>query len=93
MLNDGTLKRDIIIQVIKSYKNRQEWTDEYVEEKYKSAIDYMIDNFDKIYDNVQNGSISSIKQGERSITYNNKNVIESDFILMSMLGKPLLRGY
>lgn len=90
---DEEVKKSIIIQMIKSYKNRQEWTDEYVEEVYKGAIDYMMDNFDKLYDNVKNGSISSIKQGERSITYNDKNIIENDFILLSMLGKPLLRGY
>lgn len=35
-------KKDIVILAIKSYKNRPNWTDDYVEDKYKIAIDGML---------------------------------------------------
>ena len=38
----GIDKKDIIILAIKSYKNRPNWTDDYVEDKYKIAIDGML---------------------------------------------------
>ena len=38
----GIDKKDIVILAIKSYKNRPNWTDDYVEDKYKIAIDGML---------------------------------------------------
>ena len=38
----GIEKKDIVILAIKSYKNRPNWTDDYVEDKYKIAIDGML---------------------------------------------------
>lgn len=45
----GIEKKDIVILAIKSYKNRPNWTDDYVEDKYKIAIDYMLDNYDRLF--------------------------------------------
>lgn len=75
------LKEKIVIRTIKVYKNREEWTDDYVQERYSDAIEYMIENFDKFFSNssISGGSSSSsaptgsrvtkIKQGEREINY------------------------
>ena len=79
------IKGKIIVQAIKSYKNREEWTDIYVENNYPEAIEYMFKNFDKYFgDNNSSSSNSSIEagsmlpqgarikkldQGERSIEY------------------------
>ena len=41
------LKEKIIIRAIKIYKNREEWTDDYVQENYSDAIEYMKEYFDK----------------------------------------------
>ena len=78
------LKGKIIVEAIKSYKNRQEWTDIYVENNYAEAIEYMFKNFDKIFGDSSSSSSSSseagsivpqgarikrIDQGDRSIEY------------------------
>ena len=78
------LKGKIIVQAIKSYKNREEWTDIYVENNYPEAIEYMFKNFDKYFgDSSSSSNISSeagsmlpqgarikkLDQGERSIEY------------------------
>ena len=43
------LKEKIIIRSIKVYKNREEWADEYVQENYQDAIEYMKEYFDKLF--------------------------------------------
>ena len=81
---DDIIKGKIIVQAIKSYKNREEWTDIYVENNYPEAIEYMFKNFDKYFgDNSSSSNISSeagsmlpqgarikkLDQGNRSIEY------------------------
>ena len=82
---DDIIKGKIIVQAIKSYKNREEWTDIYVENNYPEAIEYMFKNFDKYFgDNSSSSSnisseagsmlpqgarIKKLDQGERSIEY------------------------
>ena len=108
------LKEKIIIRAIKVYKNRAEWTDEYVQDNYSDAIEYMKEYFDKLFPTVagsgagtttpDNARIKKIQQGERTIEYEygNSNTtestktglikrIESDMILSSLLGHPLMR--
>ena len=79
------IKGKIIVQAIKSYKNREEWTDIYVENNYPEAIEYMFKNFDKYFgDNSSSSSnisseagsmlpqgarIKILDQGERSVEY------------------------
>ena len=108
------IKGKIIIQAIKSYKNREEWTDMYVEQNYPEAIEYMFEYFDKLFPTVagsgagsttpDDARIKKIQQGERTIEYEygssnttesvktglNKR-IESDMILSSLLGHPLIK--
>ena len=82
------IKGKIIVQAIKSYKNREEWTDIYVENNYPEAIEYMFKNFDKYFsDSSSSGSGSSeagsivpqgarikrMDQGDRSIEYEYSN--------------------
>ena len=55
----GIDKKDIVIFAIKSYKNRHNWTDDYVEYKYKIAIDYMLDNYDRLFNFNKDSSASS----------------------------------
>ena len=43
------IKGKIIVEAIKEYKNRKEWTDVYVENNYPEAIEYMFENFEKIF--------------------------------------------
>ena len=108
------LKEKIIIRAIKIYKNREEWTDIYVEQNYSDAIEYMMEYFDKLFPTVagsgagsttpDDAKIKKIQQGERVIEYEygNSNTtesvktglnkrIESDMILSSLLGHPLMR--
>ena len=108
------LKEKIIIRSIKAYKNREEWTDEYVQENYQDAIEYMFEYFDKLFPTASGSGagsttpdgakIKKIQQGERLIEYEygNSNTtestktglnkrIESDMILSSLLGRPLMR--
>ena len=64
------IKGKIIVQAIKSYKNREEWTDIYVENNYPEAIEYMFKNFDKYFgDSSSNGDSSEagsiVPQGAR----------------------------
>ena len=84
-MTDDIIKGKIIVQAIKSYKNREEWTDIYVENNYPEAIEYMFKNFDKYFgDNSSSSSnisseassmlpqgarIKKLDQGERSIEY------------------------
>ena len=108
------LKEKIIIRAIKIYKNREEWTDIYVEQNYSDAIEYMKEYFDKLFPTASGSGagsttpddarIKKIQQGERTIEYEygssnttesvktglNKR-IESDMILSSLLGRPLMR--
>ena len=79
------LKEKIIIRAIKMYKNREEWTDIYVENNYPEAIEYMFKNFDKYFGDssssssgssseagsivLQGARIKSMNQGDRSIEY------------------------
>ena len=77
------IKGKIIVEAIKEYKNRKEWTDIYVENNYPEAIEYMFKNFDKYFcDNSSSNSsseagsmlpqgarIKKLDQGERSIEY------------------------
>ena len=68
----GIDKKDIIILAIKSYKNRPNWTDDYVECKYKIAIDYMLDNYDRLFNfNKDSSSNSSSDTYENINTANN----------------------
>ena len=83
------LKGKIIVTAIKRYKNREEWTDIYVEQNYAEAIEYMFKNFDKYFgDNSSSSSnisseagsmlpqgarIKKLDQGERSIEYEYNN--------------------
>ena len=83
------LKEKIIITAIKAYKNREEWTDIYVQENYADAIDYMLENFDKYFGDSssisssssseagsivpQGARIKSMNQGDRSIEYEYNN--------------------
>ena len=82
------LKGKIIVEAIKSYKNRQEWTDIYVENNYAEAIEYMFKNFDKYFGDSSSSSSSSgeagsivpqgarikrMDQGDRSIEYEYNN--------------------
>ena len=57
---DDIIKGKIIVQAIKSYKNRQEWTDIYVENNYPEAIEYMFKNFDKYFGDNNSSSSSNI---------------------------------
>ena len=79
------LKEKIIIRAIKVYKNREEWADEYVQENYQDAIEYMKEYFDKLFPTASGSGagsttpdgakIKKIQQGERVIEYeygNNK---------------------
>ena len=59
------LKEKIIITAIKAYKNREEWTDIYVQENYADAIDYMLENFDKYFGVSGNEVGSIVPQGAR----------------------------
>ena len=61
------LKEKIIIQAIKCYKNREEWEDEYIQEKYDVAIEYMLENFDKYFPTTSGSgsSFTSIPAGAR----------------------------
>ena len=77
------IKGKIVVEAIKAYKNRQEWTDIYVENNYPEAIQYMFENFGKIFGDISSSSSSSeagsmlpqgarikkLDQGERSIEY------------------------
>ena len=73
------LKEKIIIRAIKIYKNREEWTDEYVQENYSDAIEYMKEYFDKLFPTAtgsgagsttpDGAKIKKIQQGERTIEY------------------------
>ena len=68
----GIDKKDIVILAIKSYKNRPNWTDDYVEYKYKIAIDYMLDNYDRLFNfNKDSSSNSSSNTHENINTANN----------------------
>ena len=68
----GIDKKDIVILAIKSYKNRPNWTDDYVECKYKIAIDYMLDNYDRLFNfNKDSSSNSSSDTYENINTANN----------------------
>lgn len=68
----GIDKKDIVILAIKSYKNRPNWTDDYVEDKYKIAIDYMLDNYDRLFNfNKDSSSNSSSNTYENINTANN----------------------
>ena len=80
------LKGKIIVKAIKAYKNREEWTDIYVEQNYAEAIEYMFKNFDKYFsDSSSSGSseagsivpqgarIKRMDQGDRSIEYEYSN--------------------
>ena len=110
------LKEKIIIRAIKIYKNREEWADEYVQDNYQDAIEYMKEYFDKLFPTAtgsgagsttpDGAKIKKIQQGERTIEYEYGNGssnttentktglnkrIESDMILSSLLGHPLMR--
>ena len=72
------IKGKIIVEAIKEYKNRKEWTDIYVENNYAEAIEYMFKNFDKYFGDssgeagsiVPQGSrIKKLDQGDRSVEY------------------------
>lgn len=93
-MNDE-LKEKIILEIIKNYKNRSEWTDDYIKEKYSVAIEYMTLNFNRIYKISLDGSISSKTQGQRSVTYKSgiNSIIQADLTLKTLLGLPLLRCY
>ena len=81
------LKGKIIVTAIKAYKNREEWTDVYVEQNYAEAIEYMFKNFDKYFGDSSSSSssseagsivpqgarIKSMNQGDRSIEYEYNN--------------------
>ena len=83
------LKEKIIIRAIKIYKNREEWTDIYVEQNYSDAIEYMKEYFDKLFPTASGSGagsttpddarIKKIQQGERTIEYEygNSNTTES----------------
>ena len=108
------LKEKIILRSIKVYKNREEWADDYVQDNYSDAIEYMKEYFDKLFPTASGSGagsttpddarIKKIQQGERTIEYeygNNNTTesvktglnkrIESDVILSSLLGRPLMR--
>ena len=73
------LKEKIIIRSIKVYKNREEWADDYVQENYSDAIEYMKEYFDKLFPTASGSGagsttpddarIKKIQQGERTIEY------------------------
>ena len=82
------LKGKIIVTAIKAYKNREEWTDIYVEQNYPEAIEYMFKNFDKYFSDSSSGGsgsseagsivpqgarIKRMDQGDRSIEYEYSN--------------------
>ena len=83
------LKEKIIIRAIKVYKNREEWADEYVQNNYSDAIEYMKEYFDKLFPTVAGSGagsttpdgarIKKLQQGERLIEYEygNNNTTES----------------
>ena len=101
-----TLKEKIIIRFIKTYKNRIEWEDDFVRDKYSDVIDYLMENFDKFFnsvnDNPDGGIVKKRKQGEREIEYdtsmntsNDKitSIVKNDLVLSSLLGLPLIKLY
>ena len=61
------IKGKIIVQAIKSYKNREEWTDIYVENNYPEAIEYMFKNFDKYFGDSSSSSSSNISSEASSM--------------------------
>ena len=73
------IKGKIIVEAIKEYKNRPNWTDMYVEQNYPEAIEYMFEYFDKLFPTVvgsgagsttpDDARIKKIQQGERAIEY------------------------
>ena len=83
------LKEKIIIRAIKVYKNREEWADDYVQDNYQDAIEYMKEYFDKLFPTAtgsgagsttpDGAKIKKIQQGERTIEYEygNSNTTES----------------
>ena len=94
---DEEIKRKMIIQCIRNYKNK-DLTDDEIKDKYGLAIDYMMKNFDSLFENSisNSGGIKSITEGNRSITYSDaesNNIINNDGILISLLGKPFMRCY
>ena len=72
-------------------ENREEWADEYVQENYQDAIEYMKEYFDKLFPTAtgsgagsttpDGAKIKKIQQGERTIEYeygnNNSNTTET----------------
>ena len=85
------IKGKIIVEAIKAYKNRPNWTDMYVEQNYPEAIEYMFEYFDKLFPTASGSGAGSttpdgarikrINQGSRSIEYeygsSNSNTTES----------------
>ena len=73
------IKGKIIVEAIKAYKNRPNWTDMYVEQNYPEAIEYMFEYFDKLFPTASGSGagsttpddarIKKIQQGERTIEY------------------------
>ena len=82
------LKEKIIIRAIKVYKNREEWTDDYVQGNYSDAIEYMKEYFDKLFPTAtgsgagsttpDGAKIKKIQQGERTIEYEYGNTTKSE---------------
>ena len=73
------LKEKIILRSIKVYKNREEWADDYVQDNYSDAIEYMKEYFDKLVPTASGSGAGSttpdgakikrLQQGERVIEY------------------------
>ena len=100
------LKGKIIVTAIKRYKNREEWTDVYVEQNYAEAIEYMFKNFDKYFGDSSSNSDSSgagsivpqgarikrMDQGDRSIEYEygNSSNYTSTGMLNAMIKSDLV---
>jgi hypothetical protein len=94
---DEEIKLKMIIQCIRNYKNK-DFTDDEIKDKYSLAIDYMMKNFDSLFENSisNSGGIKSITEGNRSITYSDTNtntIIQGDGVLISLLGRPYMRCY
>lgn len=82
------------IQLIRNYKNFPfEITDDEIVDKYGLAIDRIKNNIIELQDcGNQSGAISSITNGDETISYTNKGSF-IDCISEILLGKPYIRIY
>ncbi|WP_294376912.1 hypothetical protein [uncultured Clostridium sp.] len=96
------LKNRLVLRLIKTYKNREDWSDGYVKRKYSDAIEYITGNFDLFFNtgsmtsssssnSAATGAIKKIKQGEREIEYETSGISTNDTITNKVNSDPVLK--